>query len=131
MIHDYASLDGLKANLYLSLNQSADACMLAIKSGMMNRIFATSGHMCFNARDIQAFRKMQEIDGIESAFKKVLIGSASWIMEELDGDSGWELEPCNYKEIVAYNLAAGYEETPQTLPDPYEILREKNEGVHS
>lgn len=131
MIHDYDSLDGLKANLYLSLNQSADACMLAMKSGMMNRIFATSGHMCFNARDMQAFKKMQEIDGIESAFKKVLIGSASWILEELDGDSGWELEPCDYKEIIAYNMAADYEEFPDPLQEPYDILREKNDSAVS
>ncbi len=110
MIHDYDALDGLKANLHLSLNKSADACMLAMKSGMMNRLFATSGHMRFNARDIQAFTKMQEIEGIESAFKKVLIGSATWIMEELECDSGWELEPCDYKEIVAYNLAGNHPE---------------------
>lgn len=125
MIHDYETLDGLKANLYLSLNKSADACMLAMKSGMMNRLFATSGHMRFNARDLQAFSKMQEIEGIESAFKKVLVGSASWIMEELETDSGWELEPCDYKEIVAYNLSGSEEEKSLVDLDPYELLREK------
>lgn len=121
MIHDYDALDGLKANLYLSLNKSADACMLAMKSGMMNRIFAPDGHVRFNARDIQAFSKMQEIEGIESAFKKVLMGSATWILEELATDSSWELEPCDYQGIIDYNLASN----PDTAVEPYELLMEK------
>ncbi len=129
MIHDYDSLDGLKANLHLSLNKSADACMLAMRSGMMNRIFATSGHMQFNPRDIQAFTKMQEIDGIESAFKKVLVGSASWILNELTMDSGWELELCDYKGILDYNLAEGNESEEKTALDPYELLMEKSDSA--
>jgi len=104
--------------------------MLAMKSGMLNRFFASSGHIRFNARDIQAFSKLQEIEGIECAMKKLILGSAAWILDGLTSGSIMEIEQeyCDYEELLNYNLANQFDQNMDFV-SPYEIMMEIDDTV--